>query len=49
MLPVISEPSSDVRQAATPKMPSASMTATSKIMEEKWLTPWPRNPHTMFK
>ena len=47
MLPVMSEPSSDVRQAATPKNAVSINDATSKIMEEKWLTPWPRNPHAM--
>jgi hypothetical protein len=49
MLPVISEPSSDVRQAATPKNAVSIKDATSKIIEEKWLTPWPRNPHSMVK
>jgi hypothetical protein len=44
MLPVISEPSSDVRQAATPKNAVSIKLATSKIMEEKWLTPWTSQP-----
>mgnify|MGYP003547245403 FL=1 len=47
MLPVISEPSSDVRQAATPKNAVSINDATSKITEEKWLTLWPRNPQAM--
>ena len=39
MLPVMSEPSSDVCQAATPKNAVSINVATSKIMEEKWFTP----------
>ena len=45
MLPVISDPSSEVRQAATPKNAVSIKAATSKIIEEKWPTPWPRNQH----
>jgi hypothetical protein len=45
MLPVISDPSSEMRQAATPKNAVSIKAATSKIIEEKWPTPWPRNRH----
>ena len=44
MLPVMSEPSSDVRQAATPKNAVSNKVATIKIMEAKWLTPWTSRP-----
>ncbi len=43
MLPVMSEPSSDVRQAATPKNAVSIKVATIRIIPENWLTPWPRN------
>jgi hypothetical protein len=45
MLPVMSDPSSEMRQAATPKNAVSIKAATSKIIEEKWPTPWPRNQH----
>ena len=50
MLPVMSDPSSEMRQAATPKNAVSIKAATSKIIEEKWPTPWPRNRHcTQFQ
>jgi hypothetical protein len=38
MLPVISDPSSEMRQAATPKNAVSIKAATSKTIEENWLT-----------
>lgn len=49
MLAVMSEPSSDVRQASTPKKAVSIKVATSKIIQENWFTPRPRNPHSMLK
>ena len=49
MLPVMSEPSPDVRQAATPKNAVSINVATIRIIPEKWLTPWLRNPHASFR
>jgi hypothetical protein len=44
MLAVMSEPSSDVRQAATPKKAVSIKVATSKIIPKNWFTPWPPQP-----
>ena len=49
MLPVMSAPSSDARQDATPKNAVSIKVAPSKIIQESWLTPWPRNPPSMFR
>jgi hypothetical protein len=44
MLAVMSEPSSDVRQAATPKKAVRLKVATSKIIQKNWFTPCPPQP-----